>query len=201
MTIRIANTRDVGSIVQIHESAFKDFFLTSLGTDFLELYYKAFIDSDETITLCAIEDEGKLVGFSASSILCKGFNYRLLKKNLFSFGVLSLKLLLTKPKALLRLLKNMTKKDDQNTIPDDEDYAELYSIGVDSSQQGKGIGRKLIVQTESLLKEKGVKRLSLTTDYYNNHNALAFYKSMGYYPLYDFITYPKRRMYRLIKSL
>ena len=198
MNIRKAEQKDIENIAVIHCDAFEGFFLTSLGKDFLRLYYSKFVASDETVTLVA-EEDGNILGFSAASMVCRGFNGRLIKQNIFSFGALSLKLAFTNPSALLRLVKNLTKKGDD--IQDDEEYAELYSIGVDSKQQGKGIGKKLLYKTEGMLKDSGVERVSLTTDYENNENAVGFYRSMGYETLYEFVTYPDRKMYRFVKSL
>lgn len=197
MNIRKAEQKDIESIVVIHCDAFKGFFLTSLGKDFLRFYYSKFVASDETVALVAEEED--ILGFSAATKVCKGFNSRLIKQNIFSFGMLSLKLVFTNPGALLRLVKNLTKKGDD--VQDDEEYAELYSIGVDSKQQGKGIGKKLLYKTEEILKESGVERVSLTTDYENNENTVGFYRSMGYETLYEFVTYPNRKMYRFIKKL
>lgn len=198
MEIRSATLQDVASIVKIHQSAFDGFFLTSLGSRFLTFYYKAFVKSEDSVVLCAIEDE-VVLGFSAATKQCKGFNSKLIKKNLLSFFGLSMKLLFTQPSALVRLAKNLTKKSED--VEDNEEYAELYSIGVRSDAQGKGIGKKLLNATETNLKEEGVEKVSLTTDYYNNESAVAFYHSMGYSTLYEFVTYPKRKMYRLIKVL
>ena len=47
----------------------------------------------------------------------------------------------------------------------------------------------------------GSKRITLTTDYNNNERVVAFYKKSGYRIYYDFITYPNRKMYKLIKDL
>ncbi len=198
MTIRNANENDIEGIVRIHCSAFKGFFLTSLGADFLKFYYLNFVRSKETVTLVA-EDGNRVVGFSAATTNCKGFNSRLIKSNLFGFCMLTLKLIFTNPKALLRLVKNLTKKSSE--IDDNEEYAELYSIGVDQSQQGKGIGKLMLTKTEVALKHKGVEKVSLTTDYNENEHAIGFYKSMGYKTLYEFVTYPNRKMYRFIKTL
>lgn len=198
MTIRNANKNDIEGIVRIHCSAFKGFFLTSLGADFLKFYYLNFVRSKETVTLVA-EDGNRVVGFSAATTNCKGFNSRLIKSNLFGFCMLTLKLIFTNPKALLRLVKNLTKKSSE--IDDNEEYAELYSIGVDQSQQGKGIGKLMLTKTEVALKHKGVEKVSLTTDYNENEHAIGFYKSMGYKTLYEFVTYPNRKMYRFIKTL
>ena len=53
MLIRKADMKDVESIVVIHCDAFKDFFLTSLGKDFLNFYYTNFIKSNETVSMVA----------------------------------------------------------------------------------------------------------------------------------------------------
>ena len=198
MNIRKATVNDVDTIVKIHLDAFKGFFLTSLGAQFLKFYYSCFIKSNETVTVVA-EENGVIYGFSASTKVCKGFNSRLIKSNLFAFTILSLKMLFTTPKSLLRLVKNLTKKGE--SVEDDEDYAELYSIGVSKAAQGKGVGKLLLAESERVMKAEGVQRVSLTTDFYNNEQAVGFYHSMGYGTLYEFVTYPNRKMYRLIKTL
>lgn len=198
MNIRKATIDDVDTIVEIHLNAFDGFFLTSLGPAFLKFYYTCFIKSNETITMIA-EEDGVIYGFSASSKFCKGFNSRLIKRNFLAFGLLSLKMLLIRPTSLVRLVRNLTKKG-ENVI-DNEDYAELYSIGICKLAQGKGVGKKLLSRSEQVMKEEGVSRVSLTTDYDNNNQAVGFYHSMGYETLYEFVTYPNRKMYRLIKKL
>lgn len=198
MQIREAGIEDIQSVVMIHCDAFKGFFLTSLGVDFLRFYYSVFVKSNETVTLVA-EEKGKVIGFSAATMNSKGFNSRLIKNNFFAFGRLSLKLQFKNPKALFRLVRNLTKKSSE--VEDNEEYAELYSIGVDKSQQGRGIGKILLGETEAALKQMGVERVSLTTDCVNNENAVGFYRSMGYESLYEFVAYPNRKMYRFIKSL
>ena len=198
MNIRKATINDVNTIVKIHLDAFKGFFLTSLGSQFLKFYYSCFIKSDETVTMVA-EEDGVIYGFSASTKVCKGFNSRLIKSNFLAFVMLSLKMLFTTPKSLLRLVKNLTKKGD--SVEDDEDYAELYSIGVSKAAQGKGVGKLLLAESERIMKSEGVQRVSLTTDFYNNEKTVGFYNSMGYETFYEFVTYPNRKMYRLIKTL
>lgn len=198
MNIRKATQTDVDSIVNIHIDAFDGFFLATLGAVFLKFYYTCFISNTQTVTMIA-EEEGIVLGFSASSKMCKNFNSKLIKSNLFEFGILSIKLLCTSPKSLIRLMKNLTKKD--CGFEDNEEYAELYSIGVNKDAQGRGIGKKLLSSLEQVMKEEGVQRLSLTTDYYNNESTVGFYHSMGYETLYEFVTYPNRKMYRLIKTL
>ena len=93
-------------------------------------------------------------------------------------------------------------KDIRDYIAEDnEEYAELYSIGVSKDAQGMGIGKKLLAESERIMKTEGIERVSLTTDYYDNEQTVGFYNSMGYETLYEFVTYPNRKMYRLIKTL
>jgi ribosomal protein S18 acetylase RimI-like enzyme len=198
MIIRIATTNDVSQIVDIHTNAFEGFFLTTLGRSFLSFYYNAFVNSKNGIVLCAVLDN-KVCGFAAATKQCSGFNSNLIKTNFISFMWLAIKLLFTRPSALIRLAKNISKKSE--LIDDPEDYAELYSIGVAVNVQGKGVGKKLMATIEEILKKDGVEKVSLTTDYYNNDSAIAFYRTMGYQILYEFTTYPNRKMYRLIKLL
>ena len=196
--IRVANINDVNSIVDIHKQAFPDFFLTTLGDGFLRLYYKCMCKSKEAVTLCAVEDD-RVVGFSTTALKSAGFNTRLIKGNIMGFAMEGLKLLFSRPKALFRLIKNFTKKSDD--VVDDGEYAELFSIGVLPTCQGKGIGGMLLADTERAVREWGGVKLSLTTDYNNNNSAVAFYQRNGYQVLYKFVAYPDREMYRFIKDL
>ena len=70
MNIRKAKIEDVNEVVNIHCSAFKGFFLTSLGPQFLKFYYTCFLKSNETVTMVAV-DEGRILGFAASTKNCK----------------------------------------------------------------------------------------------------------------------------------
>ena len=197
--IRQAAQNDVDDIVLIHQLAFKDYFLTSLGEKFLKLYYSAFIKTGRGIVYCATKND-VVVGFSACSYVSRGFNTILIKKNPFRFGLEALRLLYTKPRALVRLAKNMKKESEDAAIEDTGEYAELYSIAVSPVCQGEGFGRMLLTATEENVKGYN-NQVSLTTDYYNNDKTLAFYRALGYKDYYDFVAYPDRRMWRLIKLL
>lgn len=199
IAIRKAEVNDVDAIVAIHQQAFPDFFLTTLGTRFLQLYYKCMCCCNDAVTLCA-EEDGVVKGFATSSYYSQGFNTSLIKKNLFKFGIMGVELLFTKPKAILRLAKNLDKKADGNAVEDKGEYAELYSIAVKPGNQGSGIGKKLLIATEEDV-AKHNSRLSLTTDYYNNEKTIGFYHSLGYQDYYEFTTYPDRKMWRMIKDL
>ena len=196
--IQQARLQDIQAIVRIHKEAFPDFFLTSLGSTFLHLYYRCMSVSNEAITLCAIDD-GAVVGFSTTALSSNGFNKRLVRQNVMRFGIEGIKLLLLKPKALIRLIRNFTKKSD--VIDDACQYAELFSFCVSPAFQGLGAGRALLSETENIVSKMGGRALSLTTDKKNNDSVIAFYQSCGYQILYEFTAYPDRKMFRFIKKL
>lgn len=196
--IREANNDDLDAIVRIHDGAFPDFFLTSLGDGFLKLYYKSVMNSPDGVLLISSSDNG-IVGFCAGTLLSAGFNTRLIKKNLLSYMGQGVRLLFTHPVRIWHLYKNLSKENPD--VGDKGEYAELLSIGVDPNKQGGGAGKKMLVALEEEVKKKGGTKLSMTTDYNDNEKAIGFYHSLGYNEWYDFVTFPNRRMYRMIKQL
>ena len=152
INIKKADAGDVNIIVAIHKQAFPDFFLTTLGDSFLRLYYSCMCKCDGAVTLCALEDD-KVVGFASSALKSAGFNTRLIKSNMIPFMGEAIKLLLTRPMSLVRLVKNFTKKS--SSIEDDGNYAELFSIGVSPTCQGKGVGSLLLVENERVITRMG----------------------------------------------
>lgn len=198
MIIREINKDEILAVVGVHNDSFKKFFLTELGDDFLKVYYNAIRKSNKAV-LIACFNQNELSGFCVATELSKGFNKDLIFNNLIDFTLVGLKLFFTKPRALIRLFKNLSKSDDNAN--DTGNYAELLSIGVSNNMQGQGIGTKLLNELEILLKNRECFVLSLTTDFYNNENTIKFYKSLGYEVNYEFTTYPNRKMYRLNKKI
>lgn len=198
ITVQEAKKHDIDAIVRIHEQAFPSFFLTKLGSAFLRLYYKSVMDHSDGVLLVCKKDDVP-IGLCAGTVLSAGFNKRLIKANFFQYGIETLKLLFSKPKSLIHLMKNMSKED--SSVGDNGEYAELLSIAVDPTVQRSGAGKTMLLNLENEIKKKGGEKLSLTTDFENNEKAIGFYKSLGYNEWYDFTTYPNRRMWRLIKNL
>lgn len=194
---KFISTEDIESVIKVHNSAFNGFFLTELGHDFLKLYYKSVSTAHDGILIGAYLDD-RLIGFCAACTECSGFNTRLIKNNIIRFCITGLKLLFTRPKALMRLSKNLTKKGEVN---DDGHYAELMSIAVDREIQNSGAGKAMMNFLERILQQRNVGKLSLTTDKLNNENTLAFYEKRGFRQMYVFTAYPDRIMYRLIKDI
>ena len=198
MEISRIESNEIKAVVEVHNNSFKGFFLTSLGDNFLSLYYDC-IRRDKEAILLGIFEEGKLCGFCAATIISKGFNAKVIKRNLLKFMIIGFKLLVLKPTSLTHLINNFTKSNPE--LIDDGEYSELLSIGVSENKQGLGIGKKLLSELENQLKKRNCKNLSLTTDFYNNEKTIQFYKSLGYKILYEFDAYPERKMLRMIKKI
>ncbi len=193
-----AQPSDIEKIVDVHMLSFEKFFLTSLGRAFLNLYYNSVREHPEGILL-KCEHDGQLVGFCAATIHAAGFNWRLVRSHPLKFSIMAVRLLINRPKSLWHLFRNFSKeKTDKG---DHGGYAELLSIGVNPSIQNTGAGKHMLITLEKIVKEQGATKLSLTTDYIDNKKTIGFYDAMGYKVWYDFITYPSRHMYRLIKTL
>ena len=198
MEIKKVLKEEISQIVEVHKNSFKGFFLTELGDRFLSIYYDS-VRRDEKGVLLGFYDEGQLYGFCAATTFSKGFNTHLIKGNLFQFALVGIRLLFTRVPSLIRLFKNFSKTSSASN--DTGEYAEILSIGVSNKKQGQGIGKKLLIQLENEMKLKGCLKLSLTTDYNDNVKAIQFYKRLGYDIYYDFIAYPNRKMYRMIKEI
>jgi ribosomal protein S18 acetylase RimI-like enzyme len=198
MEIKRLLKSDIENVVRIHNDSFKNFFLTVLGDSFLKVYYNSIRKNNKGILL-GIFDNGELCGFCAATNLSKGFNEQLILKNILPFSLIGLKLFFTQPDSLFRLYKNFKKNDLSDS--DSHEYAELLSIAVLQNKQGLGLGKTLLLKLEDDLKLIGCNELSLTTDFYDNDKTIQFYRGLGYGVLYEFIAFPDRKMYRMIKKI
>lgn len=200
MRIRIANIRDAKTLASIHASVFPGFFLSTLGEDFLLTYYKSVLKYPDTICYFA-EDGGEVIGYVLGRARARGYLKKVVLSRPLNFIWQGFKLIFTKPNALIRLIKNLDKKRDDSQVSDNQDYAEIGLIGVLPQYKSRGIGRSLFNQFVDDLKFRGVKKLSLTTDVVNNDATLKAYNAWGFEVFYEFVSFPNRRMYRMIKTL
>lgn len=198
MNIRTVDKTEYQVLADIHEKAFNGFFLTTLGNRFLRTYYKASLNSAESVAVCVVNDKNQVMGFCIGCTLSKGYHKRLIKSNFAVFLLQGIVILFTRPKALFRLAFNLDKNTNE---ADDGNYAELLSIGVLPEAKGTGAGKEMISVFEDTATKRGCKKIALTTDFDNNEHVLEFYKRSGYKIFCGFTTYPNRRMYKLIKNI
>lgn len=199
MIIRTARKDEYKTIAQLHKEIFPDFFMTSLGKDYLIGHYMCVLRHPDTICIVA-DDDGILNGFVLGRVDAKNGLKKVIKAYPFRFSILGLKVLFKKPASLVRVIRNITKKGGK-MVADNQDYAEIGLIGVLPGVKRTGLGHKLFETFCKRAVENGAKRVSLTTDYYNNELVLNSYYNWGLKEYYEFTAYPDRRMYRLIKDL
>jgi ribosomal protein S18 acetylase RimI-like enzyme len=194
MNVRKATKNDINSIVKIHMDRFSSFFLTTLGSSFLKVFYRAFLKNPGVLII--LEDEGNIKGFAAGSRNNHSFFKKLLKNNLLEFCFAGIRILLTKPVALKRMATNAGKSEKNNFI-----FAELLSIA--TLKNKKGYGKILLEEFEKEIAKENINNLpiSLTTDYDDNEKAVQFYKNCGYEIQEVFESFQNRKMYRFIKKL
>ena len=192
MNVRKATSKDINSIVEIHMERFSSFFLTTLGKSFLKVFYRAFLKNPGV--LLVLEDEGSVKGFAAGSRDNRSFFKKLLKNNLFEFGMSGVRIFFTNPAALKRMATNAGRSEKNNLI-----FAELLSIA--TLKNKKGYGKILLDEFEKEIAKENKENLpiSLTTDFDENDKAVQFYKDCDYKVKEIFESYQGRKMYRFIK--
>ena len=173
---------------------FSTFFLTSLGTSFLKVFYRAFLKRPGI--LLVLEDNGEIKGFAAGSRDNRSFFRKLLKNNLLEFIFSGAKILVTKPAALKRMALNAGKSEKNNHI-----FAELLSIATVKNKNGYGKALLEAFEEEVSRENPELLPVSLTTDYDDNEKAVQFYNDCGYEVQEIFESYQNRKMYRFIKNL
>lgn len=194
MIIRKANLKDIPKVVAIHEERFSGFFLSSLGSAFLKVFYTAFLKNPAV--LLVLEQEGIVKGFAAGSRDNRGFFKELLKNNVFQFGLAGIKILFTRPMALKRMAANSLKSEMSDLV-----FAELLSIA--TLKNSEGFGKILLGEFEREISSQNIDKLpiSLTTDFDENEKVINFYKENGYQIHELFNSYQNRKMYRFIKNI
>lgn len=198
MIYRTVNKNEYKQLAAIHHDAFKEFFLTSLGLSFLQTYYKVVLTSGLSIAVCAVDENNKILGFSTGSKTKGNYHSKILLSGFFCFLLQALRLIIIRPVALMRLAINLNKSPHPHVAGN---CSELLSIAVLPEAKGHGIGKGLLSAYEKEARNAGFSCIALTTDYENNDAVVAFYKSCGYKIFFDFITFPNRRMYKMIKIL
>jgi ribosomal protein S18 acetylase RimI-like enzyme len=192
---REAVDSDIPYIVQIHQAAFPGFFMTMLGPEFLEGYYR-FVFRYPGKVLLVKEGEGGLEGFVAG-FLNPGVFYTNLRARRWRFIGPILLRICTHPWLLPRLFASyaQARRSSQEV---GAGVCELSSIAVPPDLGGRGIGKGLVRAFLSATRGKA-NLVELTTDAEGNDAVNAFYQSLGFTLVGSYERSKGRRMnkYRL----
>lgn len=168
-------TRDVPRVVEVHQAAFKDFFLTFLGPRFLRLLYGEAVKLGE-IALVA-EVDGQVLGLVMGSVQPSGFYGKLLRRRLVAFGVAAAPAVLRRPSVAMRVSKALLKP---KMAAKPAGTATLMSLAVMPAGQGHGAGGALVAAFAAEARRRGALVVDLATDRDNNQGAKKFYLSVGF---------------------
>ncbi|OFS15016.1 GNAT family N-acetyltransferase [Kytococcus sp. HMSC28H12] len=182
---------DAPALARLHREAFPDFFLSSLGTPFLEQFYAGYAEDDTAICFVARDEAGAPVGAVTGTAEPAGFYKRLLRRRLAGFVLASARAALGNPRAVPRLVRAVAYRGDS---PDVEGpHALLSSICVSPAVKGSGLGKQLAVAWVEEARARGVDRAFLTTDAVGNDAVNAFYQRLGW-TLHDSYTTAQGRV-------
>lgn len=180
--IRMAGSSDVDAIVAVHDAAFPDFFLTSLGPRFLKLLYEGYLEHESGVLLVAGDDSierGGIVGFVAGTTRPEAFFSSLRAAKGLRMTSAALPALLRRPWIVGERLWAAVRYSGEKP-PAIGHAALLSSLAVRPDAAGRGIGQRLV---EAFCQEAGLQGAStvyLTTDSAGNDPANAFYGRCGF---------------------
>jgi len=165
---------DLAEVVRIHMTAFPGFFLTSLGTTFLSLFY------GETIRLRAIAIvavwDGLVVGFAVGSESPRGFYRRVITRRMVHFAFAALPVVVRRPQIARRLLRSAAIVRSAHVGGE----ATLMSIAVDLGEQHHGVGKQLVQSFLAAARSRGAHSVNLLTERDANDAVNAFYRRQGF---------------------
>jgi ribosomal protein S18 acetylase RimI-like enzyme len=192
--IRYMKIDDVNQVVAVHLFSFQGFFLTFLGPRFLSIFYSGICSTPKAIAFVYLNDAGIPAGFVAGTSNPCGFFSRLLKRYWLKFALASMTPILRKPSIIKRVARAVFHPSGN---PVGDDIAGLFSIGVLPELQGTGVGKELVRSFLYEAKQRGCKRVFLTTDRDNNDVINNFYAKLGFTIDRQYVTPEGRRMNEL----
>jgi colanic acid biosynthesis glycosyl transferase WcaI len=187
----------IRQVVQIHMSAFPNFFLTFLGPRFLEEFYGSFAVDPAGIGFVGQDVHTKQVyGAVVGPFNPAGYFKRLLKRRWWAFCIASSTAVLKKPTVTPRLFRAVFYRGDAPSGR--QDISLLSSIAVSPNIQTKGIGRALVGAFLGEVKKRGGKGVFLTTDAKDNDKVNRFYQNLRFKLESSHLTPEGREMNRYV---
>jgi ribosomal protein S18 acetylase RimI-like enzyme len=150
--------------------------LSQLGLPVVFRYYQLARLQPDVIGICAISNDGEILGWAIGSPSPDRINTKL-RSPLPWFLTQMLKLLLTRPRVLWQLMQSVFA--DPQAAQVKSGAIELTYIGVAQERQGQGVGEKLLSAFIEASRTRAYRSvvLSVETD---NHPALSLYEKAGF---------------------
>lgn len=189
---------DAPNLAVLHREAFPEFFLSSLGEEFLIQFYLGFVDDPSAIVAVQRDLRGTPRGVAVGTTDAQGFYSRLLKRRFWGFVRASAIAALRNPRVAPRLLRAVAYRGG-STPPTGS--ALLSSICVDSHARRRGMGRAILLRWRQRAHACGASSAYLTTDAQTNDRVNEFYQRDGWALDQTFFTREGREMNQYVIDL
>ncbi len=177
--IRPLSVADAPAAGSLHRAAFPDFFMTSLGPRFLDLFYATVAADESTVCLAAVESGcSTLTGFAVGPLHPAGFFRGVLARRLLAFATAAALAAIRRPDRVPpRLFRALRYRGD---APEGPERALLSSIAVSPGVRGRGVGAALLRSWIDEAARRGAPGCYLTTDQADNATVNRFYLRAGF---------------------
>lgn len=174
-TIPVAELNDVQlkDLAFLHHRAMHSL-LTDLGLPFLERYYQLARADSSVIGLCALDAEGRPLGWAVGSPTPEQVIRRMSEAKGW-FILHMLRVLMTNPKTLWQAFVSSRIA----AVAMKPGTVELTYIGVDTSARKQGLGHELLTAFIEIAREKKYKSVELSVEG-DNAAAIALYTGAGF---------------------
>jgi GNAT superfamily N-acetyltransferase len=180
LELRVMAEADICSVVEIHQKAFRGFFLAQMGTPFLKAYYRIVLAYSGSIAHVCVGKNSTIEGFAVGFVGPIAF-YEKLKISRLQLILPILFGFLRNPRLIVKIFENIKRVTDSDPVKShrfiDKDTVELSSIAVSSS--AKGMGSVLLDAFVEEAWSRDISNIILTTDFDNNELVNNFYVKHG----------------------
>jgi ribosomal protein S18 acetylase RimI-like enzyme len=195
MNITKASSIHFQSVARLHAASITTGFLSTLPKPFLTTLYKSIAQCKGSTVIVALDEHKNVCGFVAGAVVVTSMYKKVLLRSAIPLIWYLLPHLFS-TKTIRRLfetvrygfIKKNTKEqpaDNNNagsspvTCHSSHSSSELLSIAVDSSQRGKGTGKKLISELELFFRQNGVYSYKVVT-FSKDSTSNSFYVRCGF---------------------
>lgn len=139
----------------------------SLGRGFLKAYYKVVLNDPWEVVVCAVNEEGKIIGFASTSMDAKS-RFRNIRQHRLTLGWAALKSIICHPHLLKDLLQRYRSLDENNKgikFVNTEGVRGGYWCWLKSDDSLKSF--EMSQKKNNILRELGIKELFFEVDKFN----------------------------------
>ena len=152
-----------------------------MGASFIKAYYNVVLEYQGSIAYVYVGKNNSIEGFVVGFVEPATFYKKFIRSSL-QFVLPTLLAIIQNPKLLIKIFENISRvissKTGPNSVEEDKYTAELSSIAVNSYAKGTGS-----LLTKAFVKDvwsRGLKNITLTTDYEDNDLVNSFYIKQGF---------------------